>query len=51
LMRIHGVRNAREIDNFLWEPKVYFGAMGIEDDAPKLSNTAFSLNCSCLVAS
>ena len=29
----YGVRNTREINNFLWGLEVYFGAIGIEDDA------------------
>jgi len=45
----HGARNAREIDNFLWGLEAYFGAMGIEDDAQKLSNAAFSLNDIALI--
>jgi len=30
-----------EIDNFLWGLEAYVGAMGIEDDAQKVSNVAF----------
>jgi len=45
----HGVRSAREIDNFLWGLKAYFRAMGIEDDAQKMSNATFSLKDVALV--
>ena len=29
----NGARNARAIDNFLWELEAYFGAVGIMDEA------------------
>jgi len=45
----HGARSAREIDNFLWGLEAYFGAVGIEDDAKKVSNAALSLNDIALV--
>jgi len=38
----HGVKNAREIENFLWGLEAYFGAMSIEG-AQKISSAAFSL--------
>ncbi|KAK8314289.1 hypothetical protein V6Z12_D01G162200 [Gossypium hirsutum] len=37
--KFKGARSARDVDNFLWEMKQYFRAMGIEDDATKV-NTA-----------
>jgi len=46
----HGVRNTREIDNFLRGLEAYFGAMGIESDAHKVSNTALSLKTLLLFA-
>ena len=45
----HGARSAREIDNFLWGLEAYFGVVGIEDDAKKVSNAALSLNDIALV--
>ena len=39
----YGFRNAREIDDILWGLEAYFGEVGIEDDAQKVSNAAFSL--------
>ena len=42
-------RSAREIDNFIWELEAYFEAMGIENDAQKVSNIAFSLRDITLV--
>ena len=32
----HGSRNARELNNFLWNLEQYFDAMSIEDDAKKI---------------
>ena len=38
----HGVKGAREIDNFLRELEAYFGAMGIKDDTQKVAMPPFS---------
>ena len=45
----NGARNARVIDNFLWELEAYFGAVGIMDESQKVSNASFSLKDIALV--
>ena len=42
-------RNARAIDNFLWELEAYFGAVGIMVEAQKVSNASFSLKDIALI--
>jgi len=49
LPSFHGVRNAREIDNFLCGLEASFEAMGIEDDAQKVSSAAFLLKDIALI--
>ncbi|KAK8308846.1 hypothetical protein V6Z12_D02G088300 [Gossypium hirsutum] len=38
--KFKGARSARDVDNFLWEMEQYFRAMGIEDDAIKVSTAS-----------
>ncbi|MBA0818164.1 hypothetical protein Gohar_022276 [Gossypium harknessii] len=38
--KFKGARSVREVDNFLWEMKQYFRAMGIEDDVIKVDTTS-----------
>jgi len=45
----NGVRSAREIDDFFWGLKAYFGVVGIKDEAQKVSNTSFSIKDIILV--
>ena len=49
IKKYNGARNAREIEKFLWALEAYFGAMGIEDDAQKVSNASLSLKDVALV--
>ncbi|GFZ06587.1 hypothetical protein Acr_18g0007570 [Actinidia rufa] len=39
----HGARNARELDNFLWNLEQYFDATSIEDDAKKIKTAPLYL--------
>ena len=40
----NGSRNARELDNFLWNLDQYFDAMGMEDDARKIKTAPLFLS-------
>ncbi|GFS36763.1 hypothetical protein Acr_00g0047900 [Actinidia rufa] len=39
----HGSRNARDLDNFLWNLEQYFNAMSIEDDAKNIKTAPLYL--------
>jgi len=39
----NGARNAKEIDNFFWKFKAYFGVVGITDEGKKVNHASFSL--------
>ncbi|KAF2299384.1 hypothetical protein GH714_031787 [Hevea brasiliensis] len=44
-----GVRNAREIDNFLWALDQFFRALGVEEDSRKVDNAPLFLAESAMV--
>ena len=45
----NGARNVKEIDKFFWGLEIYFGLVGIKDEAQKMSIASLSLKDIALV--
>ena len=44
-----GIRNAREVDNFLWGLEQYFGSMGMIENGAKVQSAVLLSHIHCLV--